>query len=173
MAKRKRKIHHRRRRRVSGIGDNINFMEMGLVVAGGVASKILNNKLAASTNATMQKAAPYSGILLGIVLPMLVKRNDTIKNLSLGLVAGGGITALGATGLKVINGFENTVSGIGYPYYQQVPFKQVAGIGNTAGNQGLMKGTRSNFSGSRNSQINTIAGIQWKTSGTVSRWRRT
>lgn len=161
MAKRRKKIMKRRhhRRKVSGIGDKLELMDMALAVGGAVAAKILNNKLAASTNATMQKAAPYSGLILGIVLPLVVK-NNTIEKLSIGLVAGGGVTALGSTGLKVISGFENTVAGIGYPYYQQrIPFAKVAGVGATAGTQGLTKGTHSNFSGSRNSQMNTIAGI--------------
>lgn len=156
MAKKKKPIRRtHRRRRVGAIDTKIDFTQIGLVIAGAVGARILTTKLAASTNATMQKAAPYSGVILGIVLPMFIK-NAMVKNLSLGLAAGGGASALGPTGLKVISGFENS---IGYPYYAQLPNKAVAGIGNTAGDAGLTKGTRSNFSGSRNSQINTIAGI--------------
>lgn len=164
MAKRKKSSHRKthRRRRVGAINMGFDIEGMGLAIGGAVAARILTTKLAASTNATMQKAAPYSGLILGLVLPMLIK-NNLVKQLSLGLIAGGGVSALGSTGLKVISGFENSISGVGYPYYynrgQIAARPLVNGIGNSAGNQGLMKGTRSNFSGSRNSQMNTIAGI--------------
>jgi hypothetical protein len=166
MAKRKKSTHKKktyRRRRVSGINSNIDTMGLALAVGGAVAARILNNKLSASTNATAQKAAPYAGLILGIVLPMLVK-NPMVKGLSVGLAAGGGVTALGPTGLKMISGFDSSIAGIGYPTYagynNQLPYRKVAGI-----EQGTQKGTRSNFSGSRMSQMNTIAGIAGVDSG--------
>lgn len=157
MAKRRKTARKKtyRRRRVGAINaGSIDTMGLALAVGGAVAARVLNNKLAASTNATMQKAAPYAGLLLGVVLPMISK-SPMVKGLSIGLAAGGGVTALGSTGLKMISGFENAV--VGYPGYNQLPYRKVAGIG--APGQGIQKGTHSNFSGSRMSQMNTIAGI--------------
>jgi hypothetical protein len=160
MARRKtrktKRVHHRRR--VSGIKD-VDFTAIALVIAGAVGARILSTKLTASTNATMAKLAPYAGLGLGIVLPM-VSKNAMVKNLSLGLVAGGGVSML--TGLKVISGFENTISGrVGYPY-TMLPYRKVAGLGAPA--QGYLP-TKSNFSGSRQSQMSVISGVNPDGSG--------
>lgn len=149
----KRKTTHHRRHRISGVA-NLDFTAIALVIGGAVAARILFNKLAASTNTTMQKLAPYSGVALGIVLPMVTK-NPMLKQISTGMIAGGGVTLLGPTGLKVISGFENTVSGhrVGYPY-AVLPYAKVAGI-----QQGENYVTKSNFSGSGKNQLNVISGI--------------
>lgn len=163
MAKRKkahttRRRTHTRRRKVSGVG-SIDVTSLALTVAGGVAARILSNKLASSTG-TMGKIAPYAPVILGVILPMVIKNNPMVNGLSVGLVAGGGVTALGPTGLKIISGFENSIAGIGYPMAPQIPYRRVAGlVSGPAQSQGLTRGTRSNFSGSRKSQINTIAGV--------------
>ena len=164
MAKKKKVTKRKtsRRRRVSGL-PGIDFTGIALAVGGAVAARVISNKLAASTNSMMQKAAPYSGLILGIVLPMVIK-SPMVKSLSIGLAAGGGVSALGPTGLKMISGFENAIAYPGDMSYKMLPYRKVAGIGN---NQGLQKGTHSNFSGSRKSQINTIAGINTNTLAAV------
>lgn len=158
MAKRKKKSFHRSRRRsrVAGIG-KLDITQMALVVGGAVAANVLANKLSTSTNSTLAKVAPFLGLGAGIALPMFIK-SPSVASISLGLVAGGGISALGANGLKVISGFENSIA---YPgNMRSLPnMRRVAGIGVPAGSQGLQKGTYSNFSGSRQSQLNTIAGF--------------
>ncbi len=154
----KRKTYHRRRR-VSGIKD-VDFTVIALTIGGAVAGRILTNKLAASTNATMIKLAPYSAVLLGVVLPMVTK-NAMLKSISLGLVAGGGVTLLGPTGLKVISGMENTIAGLGYPYNVIQPYKKVAGLTDAAGNYV----SKPNFSGSGKSQMNVISGISGNCNG--------
>lgn len=154
MAKRRKKTTHRktyRRRRVSGIKD-VDFTVIALTIGGAVAGRILSTKLAASTNTTMQKLAPYSAVALGIILPMVTKA-PMIKALSLGMVAGGGVVLLGPTGLKVISGMENSISRVGYPY-NVLPYKKVAGIENGE------YVSKSNFSGSGKNQTNVISGIQ-------------
>ena len=151
-----RRHHTVRRRRVSGIKD-VDFTMIALTIGGAVLGRILSNKLAASTTSpTMVKLAPYSGVILGIILPMVVK-NPMIKDLSLGLVAAGGVTLLGPTGLKVISGLENPIVGrIGYPY-NQIPYGKVAGI---------VDGkyvSKPNFSGSGQPQASVISGIHPET----------
>jgi len=157
MAKRKKTTKHRRtsrRRRISGI-NGIDVTGMALTVAGGVAAHILTNKLS-STTGTLSKVAPYSALIAGVALPLLVKNNAMVNALSIGLVAGGGVAALGPNGLKIISGMESSIAGIGYPAPRpQIPYRAVSGLSN----EGLVKGTRSNFSGSRMSQMHTIAGV--------------
>jgi hypothetical protein len=155
MAKRRKKHTVRRvsrRRRVSGIKD-IDFTVVALTIGGAVAGRILANKLATSTNATMVKLAPYSAVALGIILPMVTK-NAMLKSLSIGLIAGGGVTLLGPTGLKVISGMANTISRVGYPY-NALPYKKVAGIETSNGDWV----SKPNFSGSGMKQASVISGI--------------
>ena len=158
MAKRKKtkKVHHKRRSKVGAIGKD-GIMDMAIIVGGAVVAKVLSNKLATSTNATLLKFGAYVPLALGVVLPMVVK-NPMLAKISIGLIAGGGITALGSGGLKVISGFESSIGYPGRPNYDRAR-ALVNGIGSPAGNQGLLKGTHSNFSGSRQSQIATIGAI--------------
>lgn len=156
MAKRKkhttRRKHHSRRR-VSGVKD-VDFSMLAFAAVGAVGARILTNKLTASTNTTMQKIAPFSGVILGIALPMVAGKNAMVKDISIGLVAGGAVSALGSSGLKVISGLENTIAGgIGYPY-NVLPYKKVSGI-----EDGGNYVTKPNFSGSGKSQMNVISGI--------------
>lgn len=157
MAKR-RKAHKKstthRRRRISGVG-KMDFTAIALTIGGAVAARILTTKLAASTNTTFSKLAPYSGVAIGIILPM-VSKNAMLKAISTGMIAGGGVELLGPSGLKVISGFENTVSGrVGYPY-NVLPYRaKVAGIIDEAGDYQ----SKANFSGSGKSQFNVISGI--------------
>lgn len=152
MAKRRKKTTQRkayRRRRVSGVKD-VDFTVIALTIGGAVAGRVLSNKLAASTNTTMQKLAPYSAVAIGIIIPMVTK-SPMLKALSVGMVAGGGVTLLGPTGLKVISGIEATV---GYPYAVLPPYqKRIAGMEN---GQYVSK---PNFSGSGKSQMNVISGV--------------
>lgn len=169
MYHKKRKSTHRkhttRRRRVSGIKD-VDFTQIALVIAGGVGARILFNKLTASTNTTMSKLAPYSGVILGVVLPMFVK-SPMVKAISLGLVAGGGVNML--VGMKVISGMENPVmgsampyrAGLGYPY-NAIPMKKVSGV---------IDGkyvSKPNWSGSGKQQANVISGMGDKHNGSGS-----
>jgi hypothetical protein len=148
----KRKSSHRRKRSVGGIND-MDVMQIALIAGGAVLSRIMVNKLTTSTNTTMQKIAPYSGLLAGLVLPMVTK-NDMIKGISLGLVGGGAVSALGPTGLKVISGFENTIAGrVGYPP-NIIPYRQINGIMDDG-----RYVSKPNFSGSGKSQMNVISGI--------------
>lgn len=164
MAKRKKstKKTYRRRatRRVSGVGA-VDVTGIALSIAGAVGAKIISTKLASGTG-SLAKMAPYAPLIIGIVLPMVVKNNPMVNQIAVGLVAGGGVAALGQNGLKIISGMEDSIAGyVGYPTApQRLPYKRVAGvIAGAPGEQGLPSGTRSNFSGSRLSQINTIAGI--------------
>lgn len=153
MAKRRKKTTTKRtyrRRRVSGIGSP-DVTGMALIVGGALAANILTKKLAASTNQTFSKLAPFAPLALSIVLPMLVK-NQMVKTLSVGLLAGGGVTALGPSGLKLISGIQT----IGYPYQNQLPFKKVAGVG--PGGQ-VTNRTGVNWSGSQLSQPSVIGGV--------------
>lgn len=148
----KRKTTHRRSRRVSGIKD-LDFMQIALIAGGAVLARVAVNKLTTSTNTTMQKLAPYSGIIAGLALPMISK-SPMVKGISMGLIGGGAISALGPTGLKVISGFENTIAGrVGYPP-NVIPYRQINGI--------MEDGkfvSKPNFSGSGKSQMNVISGI--------------
>jgi hypothetical protein len=150
MAKKRKTKTTRRRRRVSGIGQDLDLQALGLAVGGAVLSNVLATNFAKSTNTTMQKAGPYAGLIAGVVLPLIVK-NPMVKQLSLGLVAGGGVSALKAA--KVISGLDmNTING-SLNKYRSLPYrKAVAGIG-------LGQPSKSNFSGSRLSQMHTIAGM--------------
>ena len=155
MARRKKHTSRKRspgKRKVSGVG-KLDLTNMALVIGGAVAANMLTNQLAKSTNSTLNKLAPFAGIGAGIVLPMVMK-SPTIAQLSLGLVAGGGVAALGQSGLKVIGFMDNAIA---YPGgYTALPYKKVAGL---AHGQGIEKGTHYNFSGSRQSQMNAIAGM--------------
>jgi len=148
MAKRKGKKTTRRRRRVSGIGQQLDLQALGLAIGGAVLANVAKTQLAKSTNTTMQKAAPYAGLIAGIVLPMIIK-NPMVKQASLGMVAFGGVEALKAA--KVISGLDmNTINGT-LNKYRSLPYrKAVAGVGDV---------TKSNFTGSRMSQMHTIAGV--------------
>lgn len=163
MANKKKKKTHRRttyRRRVSGIKD-VDFTVVALTIGGAVLGRVLSNKLAASTNTTLVKLAPYSAVALGIILPMVTKA-PMLKALSMGLVAGGGVTMLGQTGLKVISGMESTVNGaMGYPYNAIPPYKKVAGIYNQEGKFV----NKANFSGSGLPQTNVISGVHTNAMG--------
>jgi hypothetical protein len=146
MAKRKKKTTRRRRRSVSGIKD-IDLQGIALAVGGAVLARVATNQLAKSTNTTAQKAAPYVGLIAGIVLPMVVK-NPMVRQVSLGLAAGGGVEALKAA--KVISGLDmDTIHG-SLNKYRSMPYrKAVNGVGQTS---------KSNFTGSRMSQMHTISG---------------
>ena len=168
MARRKR--HHTRRhhtthhrRRVSGVKD-LDFTVIALLVGGAVVSRVISNKLSASTNATMVKFAPYVGVIGGIVIPM-VSKSPMLKAISYGLIAGGATSALGPSGLKVISGIENTVAGMmGYPPNVIQPYRRVAGLNLPGG--GYV--TKANFSGSGKSQMNVIGGMNQDGSGGAS-----
>lgn len=126
MAKKKKKSTTRRRRRVSGVSSKIDFQALGLAVAGGALAVKLSAMMAKSSNTMIQKAAPFAALGAGIVLPMFVKE-PLIKQLSLGLVAGGGVEALrkfnvlsGFRDMPVISGrptrlLNHRVAGVGYP----------------------------------------------------------
>ena len=159
MARRKKTVkrHSVKRRRSRAVG-KIDFTGIALTIGGAVAANIITNQLAKSNNSLMQKVAPFAGLGAGIVLPMFVK-GDAVKQLSVGLIAGGGVAALGSNGLKVI-GFMNR--SIAYPGGYSMPALPRSAKGLVSGfapNQGVTRGTHSNFSGSRQSQMNTIAGI--------------
>jgi len=154
MAKRKKTSARKRtyrRRRVSGIGAAPDITGLALIVGGAVAANVLSKKLAASTNTTFSKLAPFAPLALGIVLPMLVK-NQMLNQISLGLAAGGGVTALGPGGLKIISGIQT----IGYPYQNQLPYRKVGAVG--PGGKVTNRGG-ANWSGSGLSQMNVIAGV--------------
>jgi hypothetical protein len=151
----RRHVTHRRHRRVSGIKD-IDITQIALVVGGAIAGRILNNKLAASTNTTFSKLAPYSSMIAGIVIPM-VSKQPMMKALSMGLIAVGGVNVL--VSMHVISGIETTVAGmpyragVGYPY-NAIPYqKKLAGMvdGNYV--------SKPNWSGSGKSQANVIGSI--------------
>jgi hypothetical protein len=143
-----RKTTHRRRRRVSGIKD-VNAMEIAYIIGGALVARIATNKLTASTNPTMQKLAPYVGIIAGVALPM-VSKSPALKGIGLGMVGAGAISAFGPTGLKVISGMEASV---GYPY-NVLPYRKVAGV--------IQDGeyvSKANFSGSGQRQASVIGSI--------------
>lgn len=151
---RSRKVSVKRRKRAK-VGAMPNLSNIALIVGGAVAANVVSKKLSQTSNSTVSKVAPFSGLILGILLPKFVKRSPMIEQISMGLIAGGGVAALGSDGLNVI-GFMNNA--IAYPGgYKMLPYSGVAGL---AKGQGLSPGTHSNFSGSRQSQINTIAGVQ-------------
>lgn len=156
--RRKKQTTHRKKsyrsRRVSGVKD-IDFTVVALTIGGAVAGRIVANKLAASTNTTMQKLAPYSAVAIGILIPMISK-SAMLKALGVGMVAGGGVTLLGPTGLKVISGIEATV---GYPYNVLPYQRKIAGM---VDNQYVSK---PNFSGSGKNQVNVISGINANPAG--------
>lgn len=155
MARRKKQKHFRRRRRssVSGI-QKIDITQLALIAGGAAAASILNKKLSQSENSTVVKLAPFAGIAGGVAMNMFIK-SPTMKAIGLGMVGGGSVTALGQDGLKIIGFMNNSIARIAYPGgYKNMSLPAVAGV-----NQGITRGTRSNFSGSRQSQMNTIAGI--------------
>ncbi len=147
MAKRKAKKTTRRRRRVSGFGQNLDLQGIALAIGGAVLANVAKTQLAKSTNTTAQKAAPYVGLIAGIVLPMLVKQ-PMVRQVSIGLAAAGGVEALKAA--KVISGLDmDTIHG-SLNKYRSMPYrKAVNGVGQTS---------KSNFTGSRMSQMHTISG---------------
>lgn len=128
MAKRRKKTstRTRRRRRVSGIGDKMDLQALGLAIAGGALAVKLTSMLGNSSNTMLQKVAPFAGLGAGIILPMFAK-DAMVKQLSVGLVTGGGIEALkrfdvisGFRDMPVISGrpqrlLNHRVNGVGYP----------------------------------------------------------
>ena len=148
MAKKRKKSTTRRRRRVSGIGQQLDLQALGLAVGGAVLANVAKTQLAKSTNTTMQKAAPYAGLVLGIIIPLLTK-NLMARQAATGMVAYGGVEALKSA--NVLKGLDmNTIHG-SLNKYRSLPYrKAVAGIGQP---------TKSNFTASRTSQMHTIAGV--------------
>ena len=144
MAKKRKASKKRHYRRIGATKSKIDLMEIGLAVGGAVAARILSNKLANSSNDTLKKFGIYVPLAAGVVLPMVVK-NPMIKSLSVGLVAQGGVEALGQNGLKVISGMD-VISRVSYP--KQLPYRAVAGLPNGVKNTAV-----------KSPSLNVIAGV--------------
>lgn len=123
MAKRKKTTKRtttRRRRRVSGIG-KIDFVQIGGLVAGAVASKFLDKLPGLSTMDGKIKGA--AKIAAGIFLPKIAGNSPMAQAVGLGMVTGGGLQLVGSEGLNLVSGIGETdevltldvssVSGIG------------------------------------------------------------
>jgi hypothetical protein len=151
MARKKKytKSTRHRRRRLSGIGQSLDFTGMALAVGGAIVANGLKGMLTKSTNATANKAAPYAGVIAGVLVQLLVK-NPMAKAASIGMIAASGLDAAKASG--IISGLDmNTIHG-SLNQYRQLPYrKAMNGIGDGP--------TKSNFTGSRLSQMHTIAGL--------------
>lgn len=93
-----------RRGRVSGVG-TVDLKSAALVVAGAFAANKLKGILSKNTtNTTMTNLAPFAGLAVGIVLPMVVKGNPLVSALATGMVAAGGIDALRKVAPNLISG---------------------------------------------------------------------
>lgn len=154
MAKKKKAVKRSTRRKGRKVGalKDLDLTKIALVVGGAVGANVLSQFLEKSDNSTLQKAAPFGALVAGVVLPMFVK-GKTVSDLSLGLLAVGGVNAINILNKSGVGFLNNAIA---YPGgYTGLPYSQVAGLTT----QGEDRGTYSNFSGSRQSQINTIAGV--------------
>lgn len=106
MAKRRKKSTTGKRRKVSGVKD-LDLQSTGLAILGAVGAFKLAAmiKKDAKPDSMREKAAPYAGLIAGIAIAMFVK-NPIAKSLSVGLAAGGGVTALNALApdMKILSG---------------------------------------------------------------------
>lgn len=128
MAKKKRSTRRRTyRRRIGAKKNGFDVNSAALAVAGAIAAKIIAGKLSTSTNPTFQKFGPYVPLAAGIILPMVVK-NPMVASISIGLIAEGGVAAVGPKGLKLISGLD-VISKVGYNSAKKMlPYKAVAGL---------------------------------------------
>jgi hypothetical protein len=101
MAKRKKHSTHKKSRRVSGI-NSTDLKAVGLAVAGAVIGNKITAMLKTKTG-TLATVAPYSGLILGIVLPM-VSKSQLVKQVSLGLMVNGSVDALKQLAPNLISG---------------------------------------------------------------------
>jgi hypothetical protein len=93
---RKRKKHTTRRRKRSGMGAvGTSATTILSVVAGAVAGKFIQSRLSSKVN---PKILAGGQIVAGIFLPKLVK-NEFMKGVGVGMIANGGVTALGEFGV--------------------------------------------------------------------------
>lgn len=128
-AKKRKKVTHRRRRRVSGIG-GLDIQAIALAIGGAIAANKLSGFLAKDpTKTTMVNLSPYAGIVAGIGLAMFVK-NPIVKALSAGMVTMGGFNALKklAPGLVGNFAFVPTINSTSNRY-RQLPRPSVNGVG--------------------------------------------
>lgn len=140
MARRKRKHtkRHHSRRRHHGMGAAASTaMDIVGVVAGAVIGKFAQSKLSSRVN---PKILAGSQIAVGLLLPRFVK-SPLVKNIGVGMIANGGVTALSEFGV---------LSGIG----MDEPMTEYIGgsedIATIAGDDDMMSGSE---------DIQTIAGI--------------
>lgn len=126
MAKRKAKKTVRRRsyRRVGAAKAGVDLTGIALAVGGAVAARVLASKMSTSSNPTFQKFGVYLPLVAGVVLPM-VSNSPMIKGLAVGMVAAGGVEALGQNGVKLISGMP-VIANVYQP--RQLPYKAVAGL---------------------------------------------
>jgi hypothetical protein len=159
MGKKKNKPATRRRKRVTGIGKNIPVQKYALGIVGAAIAIKGSEMMAKSTNTMISKAAPYAPAIVGIALPMLVK-DQMVADVSAGLVIGGSIPVLKE--LKILSGFSSvrTIQGSPKGYMRLPDRRSSAASVNGTGQRGVNSAytTKSNFSGSRMSQMNVISG---------------
>jgi len=91
MAKKRKKMY-KRRRRISGVVDNLNIMDVLGAAAGGIGAKFLNKVVPDTLD---KKLVSGGKILVGALLPMLVKGQGA----GMAKAAGNGMVAIGAAEL--------------------------------------------------------------------------
>ncbi len=110
-AKKTRRGRSRSRRRVSGIGGGIPFEQAGMALAGGLGGRMITN-VARNVKALEGKEKLLIAIKAGIGVYGLTMKNETVRNLSMGLL---GETALHAAGEFAPNQFgaKQNLAGVG------------------------------------------------------------
>ena len=119
MAKKKRKVHHRRRR-VSGVG-RINVKSIGIKVlgtaAGAFAARLLYNMGLKQFPTIKPQYAGLGIVVVGALIPKFIKSE-------LGSAAGDGMIAIGS--LSALQGF-GVISGVGQIPGRRVPSRVMSG----------------------------------------------
>lgn len=102
MARRKhhaKKTHRRHRRSMSGVKSTMTnaLATIAGAVAGRVVTNIITKQMASSTMAKKEYIAAAAPLVVGLLLPKVVK-SELGKNLSTGMIATGGVQILQASG---------------------------------------------------------------------------
>lgn len=150
MAKKKAKktAPRRRRRRVSGIGSGMDLQGIALAGAGAVGVSLIKKQLTKDpTKTTMVNLAPYIGLGVAVLLPMLIK-NPAVKQIAIGAGAMGIYNALQKLAPNVVGQLDMVpVIAATSNKYRRLPQPSVNGIGYPLPNTSVYKDSMSVVNG--------------------------
>jgi len=132
MAKRRKKRSHTRRRRISGVG-KIDVQGLLLAVGGAVLASNVQKMLAKdATKTTLVTIAPFSGLALGLGLPLIVK-NPMVTALAGGAAIWGGVQVVKKLAPALVGNIPGMVPIISATSnkYRNLPKPSVNGVAGT------------------------------------------